>query len=71
VAVREFLELCPNAEYMNVTGAAHMVAGDRNDLFARRGHRRSTTPTTPRAASAPTDPTGPCYGRPLADCYAS
>jgi hypothetical protein len=26
--------LCPRAEYVNVTGAAHMVAGDRNDNFA-------------------------------------
>ena len=31
---REFLELCPHAEYVNVAGAAHMVAGDRNDIFA-------------------------------------
>ncbi len=31
---QEFLALCPNAEYVNVTGAAHMVAGDRNDIFA-------------------------------------
>ena len=29
-----FMELCPNAEYVNVEGAAHMVAGDRNDIFA-------------------------------------
>ena len=29
----EFLELCPHAEYVNVTGAAHMVAGDKNDAF--------------------------------------
>ncbi|MDB5803096.1 MAG: putative peroxidase (non-hem peroxidase), BpoB, alpha/beta hydrolase family [Betaproteobacteria bacterium] len=28
-----FLALCPQAEYVNVTGAAHMVAGDRNDIF--------------------------------------
>jgi pimeloyl-ACP methyl ester carboxylesterase len=28
-----FLDLCPQAEYVNVTGAAHMVAGDRNDIF--------------------------------------
>ena len=27
-------ELCPHAEYVNVTGAGHMVAGDRNDIFA-------------------------------------
>lgn len=29
-----FLDLVPQAEYVNVTGAAHMVAGDRNDVFA-------------------------------------
>lgn len=31
---QEFLELCPQAEYVNVTDAGHMVAGDRNDVFA-------------------------------------
>jgi pimeloyl-ACP methyl ester carboxylesterase len=30
---QEFLKLCPSAEYVNVTGAGHMVAGDRNDVF--------------------------------------
>jgi hypothetical protein len=30
----EFLELCPHAEYVNMEGAAHMVAGDRNDIFS-------------------------------------
>lgn len=30
---QEFLHLCPHAEYVNVTGAGHMVAGDRNDNF--------------------------------------
>ena len=30
----EFLELCPHSEFVNVTGAGHMVAGDRNDVFA-------------------------------------
>ena len=29
----EFLQLCPHAQYVNVTGAGHMVAGDRNDVF--------------------------------------
>lgn len=29
-----FLELCPHSEFVNVTGAGHMVAGDRNDVFA-------------------------------------
>lgn len=32
---RHFLELCPHSEYVNVAGAAHMVAGDRNDIFGR------------------------------------
>jgi non-heme chloroperoxidase len=31
---RGFLELCPRSEYVNVTDASHMVAGDRNDVFA-------------------------------------
>jgi pimeloyl-ACP methyl ester carboxylesterase len=29
-----FLAICPHAEYVNVTDAAHMVAGDRNDIFS-------------------------------------
>ena len=29
-----FLDLCPHSEFVNVTGAGHMVAGDRNDIFA-------------------------------------
>lgn len=29
-----FLELCPHSEYVNITGATHMVAGDRNDRFS-------------------------------------
>ena len=32
--VRDFLAQCPHAEYVNVADAAHMVAGDRNDIFA-------------------------------------
>ncbi len=31
---QSFLEQCPHAEYVNVGNAAHMVAGDRNDIFA-------------------------------------
>lgn len=31
---QEFLALCPHAEYVDVNGASHMVAGDRNDVFA-------------------------------------
>jgi len=30
---RAFLELAPHSEYVSVAGAAHMVAGDRNDIF--------------------------------------
>lgn len=30
---REFLDLQPNARFVDVSGAGHMVAGDRNDLF--------------------------------------
>ncbi len=32
---QHFLELCPHAEYVNVAKAAHMVAGDRNDIFSK------------------------------------
>lgn len=31
---REFVELTPNARMIDVGGAGHMVAGDRNDIFA-------------------------------------
>jgi pimeloyl-ACP methyl ester carboxylesterase len=31
--VREFLTHLPNAQYVDVGGAGHMVAGDRNDAF--------------------------------------
>ena len=30
---RELLELVPHAQFVDVAGAGHMVAGDRNDLF--------------------------------------
>jgi pimeloyl-ACP methyl ester carboxylesterase len=30
---QRFLELAPNAEFIDVADAGHMVAGDRNDLF--------------------------------------
>ncbi len=32
--VREFRELVPQAEFIDVTDASHMVAGDRNDRFS-------------------------------------
>lgn len=28
-----FLDMCSHSEYVNITGAGHMVAGDRNDVF--------------------------------------
>ena len=31
--VAEFRELVPHAEYVDVADAAHMIAGDRNDVF--------------------------------------
>ena len=31
---REFLQLVPHAKFVNVAGARHMVAGDRNDAFS-------------------------------------
>lgn len=31
--VRQFLDLVPHAEYVDVSGAGHMIAGDNNDLF--------------------------------------
>lgn len=34
-AAAEFLERVPHAKYVDVTDAGHMVAGDRNDVFAR------------------------------------
>ena len=34
-SVDEFLELVPHAEYVNVSGAGHMVAGDQNDIFSK------------------------------------
>jgi pimeloyl-ACP methyl ester carboxylesterase len=37
--VREFLSHLPNAEYVDVGGAGHMVAGDRNDAFTEAVRR--------------------------------
>ena len=30
---QEFLKMVPHAEYVDVAGAAHMIAGDKNDVF--------------------------------------
>ena len=32
---QQFLALCPTSEYVNVADAAHMVAGERNDVFGQ------------------------------------
>ena len=32
---REFLALCPHAEYVSIGSAGHMIAGDRNDVFGK------------------------------------
>ena len=42
--VREFLELVPHADYVDVADARHMVAGDSNDRFSvgGAGFRRET-----------------------------
>ena len=45
--VKEFLELVPHAEYTDVTGARHMVAGDRNDQFAEGDSRFSRAAVKP------------------------
>ena len=33
--VTAFLELVPHADYVDVADAAHMIAGDKNDVFTR------------------------------------
>lgn len=35
IGVREFLDAVPHARYVDVSNAGHMVAGDRNDIFAQ------------------------------------
>lgn len=43
---RDFLALCPRAEFVNIAGAGHMVSGDRNDVFglAALGFLRRVVP---------------------------
>ena len=33
--VEQFRQMVPHAEYVDVEDAAHMVAGDRNDVFTK------------------------------------
>ncbi len=49
---REFLQLCPHAEYKNIERAGHMVAGDRNDVFGEAALAFLTRTVTPAGASA-------------------
>jgi pimeloyl-ACP methyl ester carboxylesterase len=52
--IAEFRAVMPHAEYVDVAGAGHMVAGDRNDAFndAIVAFLRRTYPTTGRSGSA-------------------
>ncbi|MEB0134601.1 hypothetical protein QN362_04570 [Actimicrobium sp. CCC2.4] len=45
---REFKALCPHSEFVNVSAAGHMVAGDRNDVFGQvmLDFLRRTVPVT-------------------------
>lgn len=56
---RAFLALVPHARYADVSGAGHMVAGDRNDVFSsavleflRNEVRRPTAPATAAVGSS-------------------
>lgn len=52
---REFLDHMPGAEFADVSGSGHMVAGDRNDAFTQavRGFLDRVTPAAPPRASNP------------------
>ncbi len=52
---RAFLELAPHSEYVSVAGAAHMVAGDRNDIFGSSGIEFLARAVPPGAAAPPDD----------------
>jgi pimeloyl-ACP methyl ester carboxylesterase len=56
--VREFMELVPHAEFVDVAGARHMVAGDKNDHFSTavldflgKLERRNGAAGVPRSAA--------------------
>lgn len=61
-----FLRLCPHSEYVRVNDAAHMVAGDRNDIFASAviEFLRRTVPASgdQGGAAAPVRPGNPLDG---------
>jgi pimeloyl-ACP methyl ester carboxylesterase len=62
-----FLELCPDAEYVNVEGAAHMVAGDRNDIFAGAVIEFLRRRVSVESSSAPAEPPHPHHLGPPGD----
>lgn len=58
--VEQFLRLVPHAEYVDVAGAGHMIAGDRNDVFAEAVVKflRSHAPTEGNPENAGVGPKG-------------
>jgi len=54
---QSFLATLPHSEYVNVQGAAHMVAGDRNDVFAEAviefSHGRSQSGDRQQSGASP------------------
>ena len=60
-----FLALTPHAEYVNVKNAAHMVAGDRNDIFGNAVIDFLSRAVPPRGEpKQPPHPTSPHRERP-------
>lgn len=53
-----FLAMCPHSEYVNITDAGHMVAGDRNDVFGNAiiDFLRRTVPTDGAPVRPPHEP---------------
>jgi non-heme chloroperoxidase len=62
-----FLALCPHAEYVNVQGAAHMVAGDRNDIFAQAVIEFLQRTVSVESSSRPAEPAHPHHLGPPGD----
>jgi len=55
---RRFLEVVPDAELVDVEGAGHMIAGDRNDVFNESIVEFLARRAAPAAAAAPAATTG-------------
>lgn len=52
-SVREFLDVVPHADFIDVGGAGHMVAGDDNDAFTNAALHFLTRHTDPVEKNAP------------------